>query len=192
MTVHALFKFAKNPYGGTEVDTTSGSGNYRDLSPFVLGPISLPEMFSENFENLWQFSKVYSPEHVDADCNPVDEWYEWRERGFADRGAHRYPMGKGRKPLYSMWYGDKLGYIEARKTIYAPIYAQCVRPTNAYLRLEELYASGNPLVLRDYDAYDHIREGVPLQQVINNPKRKCGHAFVLAMMLQGELEECLA
>jgi len=30
-----------------------------------------------------------------------------------------------------------------------------------------------------------------LKDVINNPKRKMGHAFVLIMMLTGLLEECL-
>ena len=193
MTVHVLFKFAKNPYGGTEVDTTSGSGGFRDLSPFVLGPIDLPgiHVHTENFENLWQFSKVY-PEHIAEHGGPSADWFKWRNEGFADKRAHRYPLGKGRRPVYSWWNCEKLGYIEARKTIYALIYAQFVRETNAYWRLVELYATGNPLILRDFDAYDHIRGGVSLQQVINNPKRKCGHAFVLAMMLQGELEECLA
>lgn len=188
--VHVLFKFTTNPYGGTEVDTTSGSGGFRQLSPFVLGPIDLPDIYAENFENLWQFSKVY-PEHVDADNNPNLEWYEWRERGFADKGAHRYPMGKGRKPLYSIWYGRKLDYIKARKGIYATVYAEFVRPTNSYKKLEELYGAGTELVLRDYDAYDHIAMAYTLKEVINNPRLKCGHAFVLAMMLQGELEECL-
>ena len=101
-------------------------------------------------------------------------------------------MGRGAVPEFSWWDGEKLGYIAARKRIYAPIYAQFVRETDAYKRLVELHATGNPLILRDFDAYDHIEGGVSLAQVINNPKRKCGHAFVLAMMLQGELEECLA
>lgn len=190
--IHVLFKFAKNPYGGVEIDTTSGSGNYRGLSPFVLGPITLPAIYSENFENLWQFSKVYWPEHVDADSNPTQAWYDWRASGFANKRAQRYPMGKGRKPLYSMWGETKLEYVQARKEIYAPIYAHFVRETPAYKRLEAIHASSNTLVLRDYDAYDHIKEGVSLAQVINNPNKKCGHAFVLAMMLEDVLEECVA
>jgi hypothetical protein len=31
-----------------------------------------------------------------------------------------------------------------------------------------------------------------LQDVINHPNRKCGHAFILAMMLAGELDSCIA
>lgn len=183
--LHVLFKFSPNPYGGVEIDTTSSSGKWRDLSPFVLGPIDLPDIHSENFENLWQFSKVYYPEHVDRDNNPNHVWLEWQQRGFADKRAHRYPKGKGRKPLYSMWYGEKLGYIEARRNIYAPIYAQFVRATKSYHELEELYQSGATIVLHDYDAYDHLKLGMSLEQVLDNPERKCGHAFVLAMMLEG-------
>ena len=103
--VHVLFMFASNPYGGVEVDTTARGGKYRGLSPFILGPIDtyLPSVQSKNFENLWQFSKVYGPEYVDNDFRPNDAWYEWRDEGFADPIAHRYPMGKSRKPLYSVW-----------------------------------------------------------------------------------------
>ncbi len=181
--VHVLFKFAKNPYGGVEIDTTSSSGQYRDLSPFVLGPIDLEYIHSETFENLWQFSKVYYPEHIDIDQSPNQDWYRWRHRGWLDKRAHRYPMGKGRKPEYSYWYGKKLDYIQARKTIYVPIYARFVKETDSFQRLLALYQSGKTIVLRDYDAYDHIKEGISLEEVLNNPNRKCGHAFVLAMML---------
>ena len=182
--VHALFKYAKNPYGGVEIDTTSSSGQWRDLSPFVLGPIDIAGVHSENFENLWQFSKVY-PEHLAFDrYEPSPSWFIWRQKGFADKRAHRYPLGKGRKPAYSWWSGEHLGYIEARKTIYAPIYAQFVKGTDSYQRLRSLYQSGATIVLRDYDAYDHIKEGMTLVDVLNNPDRKSGHAFILAMMLQ--------
>jgi len=181
--VHVLFKYAKNPYGGVEIDTTSSSGLYRNLSPFVLGPIDLPGIHTENFENLWQFSKVYK-EHLFLGDLMDAEWFAWRDKGWADRRAHRYPMGRGRKPEFSLWYGQRLGYIEARKTIYAPIYAQFVRPTASYKRLEKLYQADETIILRDYDAYDHIKEGMTLMDVLNNPDRKCGHAFILAMMLQ--------
>ncbi|KKL81083.1 hypothetical protein LCGC14_1998340 [marine sediment metagenome] len=43
----------------------------------------------------------------------------------------------------------------------------------------------------DYDAYDHIKMGMSLHNVINNPNQIMGHAFVLAMILEGKLEECL-
>jgi len=188
--VHCLFKFAANPYGGIEIDTTSGSGLYRDLSPFILGPVWGGLIHSKNLENLWQFSKVYKC-HLDNSGNPTPEWRDWRQAGVMDTRAHRYPMGKGAIPEYSYWNRQKLGYIEARKRIYAPVYAEHVVKTDSFKEVERLYSSEVLVVLRDYDAYDHIKLGMSLKDVINNPNRKCGHAFVLAMILTGELEECL-
>lgn len=175
---------------GVIVDTTSGSGCFRDLSPFDLGPIDtyVKGVKAQNFENLWQYSKVY-PGFVDSSGDPLPEWYAWRDYGWAETRAHRYPIAKGRKPLYSYWGGGKLSYIEARKTIYAPLYAKYVARTDAYGTLQEL--AKEDLILLDYDAYDHRALKMSLKDVINNPNRKMGHAFVLMMMLTGELEECL-
>jgi len=197
MTVHVIPVWEKNPYNCPEVSTVSSSGaSVRELSPFILTvPCSLSDtqgkLFgSIVFENLWQFSKVYK-EHLTPDGWPSAEWFEWRIKGWADRWAHRYPMGKGRRPEYSYWDGEKLGYIEARKKIYAPIYAEHVVKTVCYSLLEELYTEHGEVTLKDYDAYDHIKMGMSLIEVINNPNRKMGHAFVLAMLLEGKLEECL-
>lgn len=191
-TVYILPKWGKNPYNGVEVDTTSNSGKYRDLSPFVFGPIKtyLPHTWALNFENLWQFSKVY-PEHTYPDGTIKEEWYEWRRRGWRDTRAHRYPMGKGRKPLFALWNGERLGYIEARKKIYAPIYAEYVARTQSYKLLEAVYFSRENLILRDYDGYDYVAMDRTLKEVINDPARKMGHAFVLAMLLTGVLKESL-
>lgn len=189
--VHVLFKFAPNPYRGIEIDTTLNSGKFRELSPFVLGPIKtyIPGIYSQNFENLWQFSKVYK-EHLEGG-EPGFKWRWWRNEGWENPIAIRYPMGKGRKPEYSYWNGEHLGYIEARKKIYAPIYAEYVAGTKSYRILEGIYQSGTTLVLKDYDAYDHLKLGMTLVDVINNPDKKMGHAFVLAMMLTGVLDKCL-
>ena len=183
--IRALFKFGSNPYEGVDIDTTSNSGQYRDLSPFVL-----PAPPAQNLENLWQFSKVYR-QYADALNNPTPAYYEWRDGGFNDIQAHRYPMGKGAIPLYSLRDNERLGYIEARKKIYATIYAENVISTESFKLLQKLYARDGAMVLRDYDAYDHNKFGMTLIDVINNPKRKMGHAFVLIMLLTDTLEECI-
>jgi len=193
--IHTLFRFASNPYGGVEIDTTANSGRWRGLSPFVLGPVkAFAGAEAQNFENFWQFHKVYRC-HVDKDGEPTLEWYDWHNKGFMDRRAHRYPMGKGAIPEYSFWSGQRLGYIDARKKIYVPVYAKYVAKTLAYESLCSLYESvcsdKTHLVLRDYDAYDHVKLGMSLKDVINNPDRKMGHSFVLIMMLTNCLEECL-
>ena len=191
MTVHVLPVWIEgHPYDCPSISTVMHSGKYRDLSPFILGPINVPGANAENFENLWQFSKVYST-HMSINGNPTPEWFAWRAKGFADKYAHRYPMGKGSIPEYSWWNGEHLGYIDARKKIYATIYAKRVITTTSYTQLAKLYSESGEITLLDYDAYDHLAMGMSLINVINNPVRKMGHAFVLAMLLEGVLERCL-
>ena len=187
--MRALFKFATLPSDAVVVDTTSNTHPiYKELSPFIL-----PAPPSLNFENLWQYSKVYQCHLWNGE--PSEQWYEWRDDGWGQKRAVRYPMGKGAKPEYSYWNGEKLGYIEARKQIYAPIYAENVATTDSYRILREQYNECNlrskELILLDFDAYDHTHLGMSLVDVINNPNRKMGHAFVLIMLLTGMLEECI-
>jgi hypothetical protein len=187
--IKALFKYDNHCRDWLNIDTTSGSGEFRDLSPFVL---RVPNSITGEpviFENFWQFSKVYSCHLWSGE--PNEEWWNWRRYGWANQRAIRYPMGKGAKPEYSYWDGEKLGYIEARKKIYAPIYAKYVEPTQSFKTLREYSEQGNNIILRDYDAYDHEALGITLKDVINNPNRKMGHAFVLIMMLTGVLADCL-
>lgn len=187
--IQALFKFARIPEGYIVVDTTSNTDScYHNLSPFVL-----PAPPAKRFENLWQFSKVY-PHQVDANSEPTRGWKLWRQQGWDDNRAHRYPMGKGAIPLYSFWKGQHLDYIEARKQIYIPEYAKNVSKTDSYKALRKLYndcqLGDNELILLDYDAYDHRALGMSLVDVANNPQRKMGHAFVLMMMLTNALVAC--
>lgn len=190
MMVKALFKFSRTllPESAVKVDTTSNTDKlWRELSPFIL---SAAEYGSKTFENLWQYSKVY-PEFLDSEGN-VDrgKWEEWRYYGFTSERAHRYPMGKGRIPCFSLWNGKRLGYIEARKVIYIPIYSELVQKTGSFMRLkalyEELCKEDRDLILLDYDAYDHQAMGLSLKAVANNSNKKCGHAFVLLSLLTGD------
>lgn len=169
------------------VNTTSRSRDWsQGLSPFYLGPVELYNGYGAlNVENAWQFSKVY-PDQVDKDGNPTAEYFKWAINGWKDRFAHRYPRGKGAKPLYSYWKGEKLPYVEARKRIYAPLYARAVEVTPAYEKLKMLYAEKGELWLWDFDGYDHRALGMTYEEVLNHPRKKMGHAFVLAMMLEGQ------
>jgi hypothetical protein len=188
--IKALFKFTKNiPADACVVDTTLNNGKFENLSPFIL---SAPP--AKRFENLWQYSKVYKGQTTLTDSDSLDiipstAWYSWREKGFNDPIAHRYPMGKGAIPLFSYWNGKRLDYIQARKQIYIPEYIKNVSTTNDFKLLASLYHSiteaNRDLILLDYDAYDHQELGMTLKDVVNNPKRKCGHAFVLLSLLTG-------
>jgi hypothetical protein len=167
------------------VDTTSQSANdwTKELSPFSLGPCPLYNGYSANImENAWQYSKVYSG-YTDENGDPDESYFNWAKAGWTKNTPVRYPMGKGKRPLFSWWAGKRLGYIEARKKIYAPLYARCVIKTAAYSRLQEFLSTGTDLYLIDYDAYRHGDLNMSLTDVLNFPDKKMGHAFVLMMLL---------
>lgn len=177
MNTFVVGMYEKIPAEAISVNTTSKSNHWsRDLSPFYLGPVDLYGDFrSRNMENGWQFYKVY-PEHADNNGEPTQDYWLWAQKGWNDSFAHRYPMGKGRKPLYSFWKQKKLTYI--------PLYATAVAKTNGFAQLQELCRGERDLYLRDFDGYNHRKLGMSYQEVMNCPSKKMGHAFVLSMMLE--------
>jgi hypothetical protein len=184
MVVKIIGPSVRNKTGS--INTTSSSGWSSGLSPFLLGPVNLYEDFiAQNVENAWQFSKVYK-RHVDEFNNPTLDYFLWAINGWADTYAHRYPMGKGAIPEYSYWDGENLDYIEARKRIYIPLYATAVVKTEAFKRLKEIYEENGQVTLFDYDGYDNESLNMTMREVVNNPNRKMGHAFVLKMLLEGD------
>lgn len=166
------------------INTTSrAKGWSRGLSPFLLGPCPLYDGYvSRNMENGWQFSKVYK-DFADEDGNPTPEYFEWAQEGWNNPKAVRYPMGKGKKPLYTWWDGEKLDYPTARKKVYIPLYANAVMKSEAFSILKSMYDRGEDLLLRDFDGYDYVAEGMTIREVMADTSRKMGHAFVLAMLL---------
>lgn len=126
---------------GTVVNTTSkAAGSWeRDLSPFHLGPCDLYEGHTAVvMENAWQYSKLYACHATDSG-EPLSAHWDWAEAGWADPIPRRYPMGRGAKPLCSLWEGKRYGYIDARKKIYAPLYAEAVQRMAGWKKLRELY-----------------------------------------------------
>ncbi|CAF1226600.1 unnamed protein product [Adineta ricciae] len=176
-----------------------------EFSPFVLGPIELypnPKdgtmLVAKNMENAWQFCKVYQQHAETDDQSPSSAYWQWAGDGWNDSKPHRFPLGrKASKPLYSLWNGKRLNYIEARKTIYAPLYAKYVEQTDAYKKLNDIYLKyccgdvsdkqQRPIALTDFDGWDYLGQGYTLEDVIDLPKPKMGHAFVLAGLLENNL-----
>lgn len=186
--VYVLGKFEGSQYSGTQIDTTSGAGHpWCQLSPFYLNALKFGAM---SFENLWQYSKVYSG-FVDENEEPTASYFEWRDKGFSSLRTVRYPVGRKASPLYFWWDKKKLSVVEARKKIYAPIYAELVKQTQAYAMLETTLQEKN-LILRDYDGYDYRKLGMTLKDVVDDPERAMGHSFVLAMLLTDELQDCIS
>jgi hypothetical protein len=196
--IRVFNKFEPIPEGFVEIDTTS-RGPYKDLSPFYLGPVMWNDPITgpqtcQRFENLWQYSKVY-PQHATPTMNsdlpmtydPLLSHYEWRQDGFSKHRAERYPMGKGVKPLYTLWKGTKYSYIEAREVLYIPVYSTLVLETKSYAMLYNMVLHGDNIALRDFDGYDHINRGMTFEQVVMNPKKSLGHAFIIYGLLTGDL-----
>lgn len=181
------------PEGYELIDVTSRNKDavIKTLSPFFAGPVKCYDgLVSKNVENAWQYSKVYQ-KHADESGNPTGSYFDWRNYGFAKSFADRYPMGKGVVPLYSFWKTEngyeKLDYIEARKKIYIPLYAKAAIATQGYAKLSELLREGKNLALVDFDGYRNNALNMTMKDVINDSKRKMGHAFVIKMLLDGLL-----
>jgi hypothetical protein len=185
----------RNAYPGVlVVNTTSRATDdwQRGLSPFHLGPVRMYPgagvYEATNVENAWQFAKVYA-RHVGDDGKPTPDYFEWARAGWRHRRAIRYPMGKGAVPEFSWWDGEPLTYVEARKKVYTRIYAKAVYGTPAFEQLAQLYRDAGEILLWDFDGYDHHKLGMSLKEVLHDPTRKMGHAFVLAMLLEGAAKE---
>lgn len=167
------------------------------LSPFFLGPCPLYDgTESLNMENAWQFSKVYhaqltNPE--DPTSQPSPAYFKWARDGWNDPKPRRWPMGPGARPAYSYWDKKHMGYVEARISIYCPLYAGLVKKTEAWQRLKNLYAKaqkeGKILAIHDFDGHNSLEtfEG-DYEKILYNHSMKMGHGFVLAMMLE---DKCL-
>jgi len=100
-------------------------------------------------------------------------------------------MGRGAIPLYSHWNGEQLGYVEARKKIYCPLYASAVEKTEAFSRLKNLYEKCKKeqkvLAIFDFDGHNSVEFfGGNYESIFYNHKMKMGHGFVLAMMLENQ------
>jgi len=108
MKIYVL-NFSENiPENSVIINTTSRSDNWsRGLSPFVLhGGLTWNGIESFNVENAWQYSKVY-PEYADINNEPTEKYFQWAKNGWQKIRADRYPMGKGVKPLYTLWDNKK-------------------------------------------------------------------------------------
>lgn len=200
-------------YGYKNINVcSSGTRPFRDLSPMFLGPLRITdvdadgnkrEYTAENIENAWQFSKVWSDDVEPAgDAAGVikREWFTWRDRGWADRKAHRWPRGKHgtstanrNRPLFVHCSGERLPYEEARKRLYIAWYEQLARASPAYAALDGLVKAGSNVQIVGYDGYDfHGERGDDgarrtLADCLADGSRPFGHELVLTAMLRDEL-----
>lgn len=210
---------SKIPYpakeGYTRIDVTSGSGNKlvfcnekvpaTQMSPLYLGPEH------QRFENTWQYSKVY-PQlgHWDTEREcPTPAWTHWKLKGFTKTAGKRKKgirtppevstlrkkfreTGAPWTPRCSWWNNEPLDYIEARKKIYVPLYAQMVVETDAFKACRAMLDEGKKLLIIDLDgppldAYPNGAEVTRdfIAEKLNDPSHPFGHGYVVAALLAG-------
>lgn len=202
---------AKNPVVNDvkNIDATSGSVNKingecaKQFSPMFLGPVLHDdENHALIFENYWQYGKIFKQlGHVDKKGNITEKWLRFREKGYAKGKGDRHPVGtksdeikfsangKNYYKYYtaiSSFYNDEYyDYIESRKKIYAPIYADLVTETDAFIELKKLVDNGCNVQILDYDVLPGSNE-VDVDLLIdriNDPSVPFGHGYVLAGLL---------
>lgn len=175
------------------IDVTSQASTWTKVfSPFFLGPVKLYGPYGAfNVENAWQYAKVYE-DQVDENGEPTDAYWEWAYKGWGKKRAERYPKGKGSKPEYSLWDGEKLGYVEAKRRIYVPMYEQAVYDSGYFESLVELVRDaqreGVTVGFFDFDGFDNEAQKMSFDDVLNSNRHRYGHAMVLARMVEKALK----
>lgn len=120
--------------------------------------------------------------------------------------------------FYNNGVWERLSYVDARKRIYIPEYAKLVVNTPSYKWLEKLHKEGKKIALVDFDGYNYyfdqakeklynnyinrcnkrgIKPKASLKDFLNLNKMNdviscgftpAGHAFIIKLLLQGDLE----
>lgn len=181
---------------------------------YEVSPYHLKDAEGCLMECIWQSAKIFktitaqhvvynnrvtwshpSEVHVDDAGNVLPAYWAWRYKLLHNPYPVRYPNGyAGKKDcLCVLWQNEngiyeKLSYIEARRKLYCPKYAELVMKTNAFSRLKELHDAGVNLQLTDVDV---PIEGVTLtkelyQRYLQDPSISFGHAWTLGACLLGE------
>jgi len=167
---------------------SAAPGINKQLSPMKLGPYTYEHPGEgtfgiTNLENLWQFSKVFVGEENPKTKRPTSEFFDRRKNGWKDTKAHRHV--KRDKCLYSYWKGEKLSYMEARRKIYCPLYAEKVVETEAYKKIKKLVDDGYNVQILGFDGYDY--EGKTLKECFEDVSKPFGHELVLCCLLTDNL-----
>jgi alkylated DNA repair dioxygenase AlkB len=190
---------ASQPSADDEFDPSDGIVRpFAGLSPFNAGPVTVypgrTGIKSILMENGYQYMKLYSDRTDDAGYPTLDH-ARWMLEGIRATEPRRFPMGRGAKPICSVWRNRLIGYVESRLYIYIPLYVEAIcrnaDARAAFLALRDMHRrtseAGVTLAIYDYDGYDHVKLGRSLVQVAADPYKKMGHAFVLAAMLEDKL-----
>jgi hypothetical protein len=88
-------------------------------------------------------------------------------------------------PAFSLWGGQRLSYIEARKAIYVPLYRKLATATPEFAELKAMIDKGTNVQIIGYDGYSIEMTRERMLEALNDGSRPFGHELVLAAMLAG-------
>jgi len=198
----------------TTINVTTKAANWgRELSPIVIGPVDTyieggRMLTAINAEVAWQYSKIYSHKNTagkltplkfqNTDGSPNAAWFAWRDAAWRNpQFDHRHKDFKANKGLVrrafpkrstvAAWYwaGRVItDPVQARREIYATVYAKAVQKTPAFQRLSQVAKAGD-LAIYDIDGYDYVALGLSPDDTIQVLEHSWGHGLLLTLMLQG-------
>lgn len=172
------------------------------------------------FENIivWDHPSeihVIDPTKPATADNLTPAYWAWRQKGFSAPYAVRYPPGYGKMAscvgllaeTRAGQYEGPLGYVEARKQLYLPLYTRMARQSPLFAKLRELREKGKNLLIVEVDGphqeslghyvqtygvgADFIAAGTMLANAANlkimldDPQHPFGHGYCLAAALAG-------
>ncbi len=136
------------------------------------------------FENYWQSGKVY-------EGIPLEKsrkwWLDLKEP------RRKYPPGKGKRVLYSMFDGVKRDYIESRKEVYVPEYTAITEGKATLEKWRDMLDNGTSITVYDFDG-PRADDGTPmceevsasyLRKMINDARHPFGHGYIVSALLLG-------
>lgn len=180
-----------------------GAGIWKTLSPFTLKPGRFIETMFDGalierdvtcIENLWQNSKIEERlSNEELGLPPKEEWFNRRNKGWADPEAHRHVLAKADRTHPSLarhyWNGKYISYEEARKLIYIPFYWKAAIKTEAFKQLVDMRERGVNFQIIGPDGRN-IK--VDLHEELKDLNKPFGHELVLvAMLTMSSIDELL-
>ena len=162
--------------------------------------IKLTKGTGKNRKTIWEYPKeTHAVLKKGGDKNNLNdweicpEWKTWRNTGFRHKYAIRRPNGTAKKngpPIFALYNGKRLDYIESRKKIYVPTYSKLLKQHPLFQKLITMLVEGNNIMLVDLDGpdVDKYPEGREitkdiLDKLIDDPTRPYGHGYVAAGVL---------
>lgn len=156
------------------------------------------EAICHRFENFWQGGKLFRSDYgldLDSDLSGINldeqpflyQFYLRRAKMYSsEKGKRRaLPKAKAGVPIHSIYFGQRMGYIQSRKEVYCPIYAGLVLSMPEYAAMYSKVLSGINVLIVGPDGRDIEMTRDSVEQAINDPKYIFGHELVLACLLSG-------